>query len=318
MKARPGQPPRSTADPAADAGSRRTPFDWPRDTGHLPRVLAAIELRKRGRQRRRRQAALGSVAALLVAGFVWTATRERSHPPGEVAVPRRTIVSSPERRTLPDGSIVELRDGSRIAFDAHGALRRVVLHHGAAHFQVVPDPDRPFVVAAGGMEFRALGTVFAVQLHPARVEMIVTEGRVAVEPARAPDGPPGPAARDVPTPAPLAIVAAGQQVTLELPGTPGIKPPAVNPLSSAESAQRLAWRVPRLELTDTPLAEVIAGINRHSTVRLELGHPDLAGVEISGILRADNVEPLLRTLADSYGIRAERREPGIITLHKAR
>ncbi len=72
-------------------------------------------------------------------------------------------VSAPERRELPDGSVVDLKPGAEIAVEFTPALRRVTLRAGAAHFAVVKNPARPFVVAVGDVEMRAVGTEYSVQ-----------------------------------------------------------------------------------------------------------------------------------------------------------
>src|SRR6185312_8533669 len=93
------------------------------------------------------------------------------------------VISQPERKTLVDGSVVELRDTAEIAVDYAGPLRRVTLRRGEALFQVAKNPARPFVVKAGGLEVRAVGTAFSVQIDGAAVDVLVTEGRVSVNQA---------------------------------------------------------------------------------------------------------------------------------------
>lgn len=301
----------------AMADSDRTPLDWARHTGRLDRVMEAIALRKQRQRRRRVQTAVGGASALLMATLLWFSLSSARHAAINPAPAAPAVVSMPERRTLPDGSVVELKDGSEIAVDFGGALRRVVLRSGEAHFQVVKNPGRAFVVEAGGMEFRAVGTAFAVQLSSTKVEMLVTEGTVAVERAAVADASSG--TNTVVSPAasePLALVAAGNQVAVKLAAPGVVDLPKVTPLSIAESGEKLAWRVPRLELNDTPLAEAIEAINRHSAVPLQIGDAELGKVGISGVLRADNVEPLLRMLESNYGIQADRREPGKILLRR--
>ena len=51
---------------------------------------------------------------------------------------------------------------------------------GEAYFTVAKNPGRPFVVAAGGVGVRAVGTAFNVRLDSDAVEVLVTEGRVQV------------------------------------------------------------------------------------------------------------------------------------------
>jgi transmembrane sensor len=64
---------------------------------------------------------------------------------------------------------------------------------GEAHFFVEKDPQRPFVVNAAGIDVRAVGTAFNVRIDPAAVEVLVTEGRVRVDPAVPHDDPAAPA-----------------------------------------------------------------------------------------------------------------------------
>jgi transmembrane sensor len=290
----------------------RTPLDWPRETGRLERVLEAIELRKKRAQRRRARLAAGAACALLIASvarYGWEARLPRTVAPPAMAA--RSIIAAPERRALPDGSGAEINPGSEVAVAFTAAERRVVLRKGEAHFQVVPDATRPFVVAAGGMEFRAVGTAFAVQLSGTKVEMVVTQGEVAVDRK---DAPPGSSTTDVP-PATLAVVAAGQHVAVDL-ATRAMVAPLVTPLAPGESDQKLSWRVARLQLNDTPLREVVAAINAHTVTRLELAGDELGSLEVSGVLRVDNIDTLLTMLERNYGVRAERNEAGVAILRR--
>ena len=292
--------------------SERTPLDWPRDTGRLERVLEAIELRNKCVQRRRARLVAGAAFALLlasVARYGWDTPLPSTVAPLTAAA--RSIIASPERRALPDGSVAEINPGSEVAFEFTAAQRRVVLRSGEAHFQVVPDATRPFVVAAGGMEFRAVGTAFAVQLRGAKVEMVVTHGEVAVDRN---DVPSGGSATDMP-PATLAVVAAGHHVAVDL-ATRAMVAPLVTPLAPRESDQKLSWRVPRLQLNDTPLREVVAAINAHTAARIELADVELGSLEVSGVLRVDNIDTLLTMLERNYGVRADRNEAGVAILRR--
>ena len=290
----------------------RTPLDWPRDTGRLERVLEAIELRKKRVLRRRIRMVAGAVSVLLIASIArygWDTRLPRAVAPPATAA--SSIIAAPERRALPDGSFAEISPGSEVTVEFTAAQRRVVLRRGEAHFEVVPDPTRPFVVAAGGMEFRAVGTAFAVQLSGTKVEMVVTHGEVAVDRK---DPPPGASVNDMP-PATLALVAAGQHVAVDL-ATRAMVPPLVTPLAPRESAQKLSWRVPRLQLNDTPLREVVAAINVHTSARLELADAGLGSLEVSGVLRVDNIDTLLTMLERNYGVRAEHNEAGVVILRR--
>lgn len=301
--------PKPAAPPIAPVKWEERPLDWPRSAGQVDQVLAALKLRER-RQRRRRITAATS-AALLMLGGVWFAADFRpatSPPPAVVAAPTYRI-SAPERRILPDGSVVDLQPGAELVVNfssGSAGPRRVELVNGIAFFQVAKNPERPFIVASGGVGFRAVGTAFSVKLSASAVEMIVTEGRVAIdEVAGAPT-----------SPSSVPIVPAGSSAVVDL-----RRPeagPVITATTPADEGSKLAWRVPRLEFNETPLVEVVELLNRQSGNRLSLASAELGRVEISGALRADNIEPLLQMLEANYGIRVVRETDGRIELQRGK
>jgi transmembrane sensor len=71
--------------------------------------------------------------------------------------------------------------------------------------------------------------------------------------------------------------------------------------------EHLAWRVPRLELSGTPLSKALPMFNEHGRVHLRLADPALGRLQLSGVLRADDTESLLRLLEGEFALTAERR-----------
>jgi len=302
-------------------------MDWPAQAGAVDDVLRALDDRLRERRAVRRRAMAAVLAVVFLAGgaarFAWSSSHESVTTPAEVAAAPATV-SAPERQVLPDGSIVELRPGARISVLFTDTLRRVVLEEGEAHFQVEKNAARPFVVAAQGVEFWAVGTAFNVQLDSRSVELVVTEGRVAIDRGNA-TVPPTALAPAIATGVAsggedmrLTTVDAGQRVVVEAAAEKAGADLLAEAMPPDALAARMAWRVPRLELSGTPLAEAIRLINQHSKIQLSLGDPSLASVRLSGILRADNVDTLLSLLAESHGIRAEKRSESEIVLRKNR
>ena len=82
--------------------------------------------------------------------------------------------------------------------------------------------------------------------------------------------------------------------------------PQLLPMTANEMVERLAWRVPRLEFDGMPLGNAVETINRYSRVKLRLVGAEAAKVELSGVLRADNIEPLLIMLEGHYGLNVLR------------
>ena len=87
-------------------------------------------------------------------------------------------------------------------------------------------------------------------------------------------------------------------------------------MPARELAERLAWRVPTLELNYTPLDAVLPVVNAYSTARLSLAEPELGSLQLSGSLRANNLPVLLQILQSSYGVKAEHRPHGEIVLYR--
>ena len=290
--------------------------DWAIKAGVTDEVMLATRLRVR-RRHQRRLAACGLVVILLAGGF-WFSVERPSVWTSKA--PSSAIVDMPQRRSLPDGSIVELKDDSRIYVAFSPAIRRVALLRGEAHFQVAKNKDRPFAVVIGNVEVRAVGTAFSVQRSDGSVEVLVTEGRVTLGKLTAGSrNSEGSAPQKLTTPNTIATLDAGNRAVVDITNLTGPSPlMTIQTVSDSEISQRLAWRIPRLEFTQTPLSEVVKMINEHSQERLSIGDRSLENVRISGLLRANHVETLLRLLNAEDGIHAEYRPDGEIVLTRNR
>ena len=252
---------------------------------------------------------LALAAALVLGLFVW-----RSSSPTAPA-PQKTFLRVNERQALADGSIVELKDGSRLDVRFTPGERRVRLT-GEAHFTVAKNPARPFIVEAHGIEVRAVGTAFNVRVDAAAVEVLVTEGKVRVdESARLAATAPSAAATPLPA-APEVFLTAGQKVLVPLvPSTPA---PVVAAVSTAQIRTALEWQTPRLQFFETPLADAVAEFNRHNPTPLVLADSSLGAVPIGGTFRVDNVEGFVRLLELTVDVRGEPRADGAVVLKRAR
>ncbi|MET0465669.1 MAG: FecR domain-containing protein [Chitinophagaceae bacterium] len=87
------------------------------------------------------------------------------------------------RAILPDGSTVWLNAGSSISYGKtfNDKIREVTLY-GEAYFDVVKQPDRPFIVHAGDINIKVLGTSFNVKSYPGDdlVETTLIKGLVQI------------------------------------------------------------------------------------------------------------------------------------------
>lgn len=251
---------------------------------------------------------IGLAAAATVAVMLWR------HPwDAPVAAPAEAATvadAAVVRRVLEDGTVVELNRGAVLTEHFTPAERRVRLTAGEAHFTVTKNPARPFVVAAQGMDVRAVGTAFNVRLGSAAVEVLVTEGRVRVDDTR-----PGPIAPET-KPALVPELAAGERAVVSL--APQPEPVRIAVLTAGEIERVLAWQHRLLEFNAVPLAEVVAEFNRRNALQLVVADAELAAVRITTSFRSDNVDGFVRLLELGFGAGAERRGEREIVLRKAR
>jgi transmembrane sensor len=88
--------------------------------------------------------------------------------------------------TLPDNSVVTLDPGSSVYYGAEfGSKTREVVLKGSGFFQVTHNRQKPFLVFAGNIVTRVVGTSFTITSNPKNVEVAVLTGKVIVEKAGA-------------------------------------------------------------------------------------------------------------------------------------
>jgi len=311
--------PRSSSEPDTPDEPALPALDWIRDAHAADEVMRDAVIKIRRRRVRRLRAAAAALVVMVTGWLALPLTREHPAPasratPGIVGAPlppaakettSTALVTRPAVRTLSDGTIVELNAGAEIAVGFTPAVRYVTLVRGTAHFQVAKDAAHPFVVRAGNVEARAVGTAFVVQHGPRDVDVVVTEGRVRVTSQVEPD-----IALAADT-LPHAFVDAGLRCVVAPDAAP-----RVEALPPAKLAAELVWRIPQLEFSRAPLHEVIALVNaqaaQHRGIVFEIADTDIREIKLTGVLRADNTEGFERLLETSFHLRLERTPEKIL------
>lgn len=255
---------------------------------------------------RRLATALAAAAALALAAVGWQ-YHLTTQPTAE------TPVGGLQKLDLPDGSVALLNTDSAVRVRYTAGERRILLDRGEAHFTVARNPDRPFVVAVDAVAVRAVGTAFNVRRRAESVEVVVTEGRVAVaslleQGTRSREQDAGNPSSVLSSPSSAVHVAVGEQVTVSLTPAPAAQPPQVDRVASDEMERRLAWQERRLEFDGTPLGEAVAEFNRYNRHQLVIADPRLATRRFGGTFRSDGHELFVRLLEENFGVVAERQE----------
>jgi transmembrane sensor len=150
----------------------------------MPRVPAPAVPAARGRGSRwsvTRWAPWGiAAAALLLLGV--SLSRDRTEP--DLLARPDIVTGASELATvqLGDGSVIRLGPSSRLRVGGRADAREVSLD-GRAFFAIAPQPHRPFLVKTRAGDARVLGTRFELVTRESELELVVVEGRVALEAA---------------------------------------------------------------------------------------------------------------------------------------
>ena len=208
---------------------------------------------------------------------------------------QRTLYATPigkqQRFTLDDGSFIELNTDSKVAVIYEDDLRGLELIQGEAYFDVVPNPERPFVVTAGAGTVTAVGTAFNIQLSSGfapdgTMLVAVTEGHVAVTNTSS--------GHDETVP-----VALGQQARVNELGQ-------VGPVEAADLTLVSAWREKTLIFRETNLAAALVELNRYLPQPVDTSDPSLGNLNVSGTFSLEEPEATLAAIIQAFELQSYR------------
>lgn len=235
--------------------------------------------------RRRLLATGGLLAAASVVGAIGYGANSLR---GRVTTAKGDIRRAP----LADGSAVTLNTDTAIRAAFNDKIRRVELLRGEALFDVAKDPARPFVVMAGDVRVRAVGTSFTVRTHAdGQVGVVVREG--VVEVWRGSSGNP-------------VRMAAAHAVQVAAGGA--LAPTTVG---SVAVDRALAWRQGQIDLDGLTLGQAAAEFARYSDRRIVIDDPAVAALKMTGLFSASDPDGFARAAALSLGLTAIPQADGV-------
>ena len=310
------------ADPRHAAAVQRSAAAWSL-LDRLPESAAAPVHAAATRRRSfwRRSVAIGSLAAAATLALVAIRFARPSAPPLSPVAITPAPASTPRQLTLSDGTVVQLNTGGAVLEQFTAAERRVLLASGEAHFAVTKNPARPFVVRAGNVDVRAVGTAFNVNLQAATVDVLVTEGVVQLNrpPAPVSAGMIAPPAANLPrlTANERAVVSLAPASTAS-PASPVSDSVVVTTATPDDIARALAWQAPLLRLGGSTLAELVLEFQRRSGQRVILADPALASLRVGGRFRADDLAGFTHLLATTLDLEVDHAADGTLVLRKTK
>jgi transmembrane sensor len=246
------------------------------------------ELRTRARVpawhwRRNRTALAAAFAAAISLGvgwFLYGARNASVHNEYIVATNGELVHAT----TLIDGSEVQVATKSAVAVHYSRDLRALELQSGEAYFSVAPNRNRPFVVTAGAVTARAVGTAFTVRQADDRIVVTVTKGVVDVDRAAIGGSANGDKLR----------ISAGNRLSWSAGSEPTLAP--------VDAEEALAWREGRLEYLEEPLGAVIADVNRYSSRQVIINSEAAKTLRFSGTVLTSATEDWLRALPSALPV----------------
>jgi transmembrane sensor len=230
--------------------------------------------------RNRRRFVASGVAALFLgaAGTWWFDWRDQTYV---------SKLGQIRRVKLSDGSSMVLNTASEATVRFDKAHREIELATGEGLFQVVKDPMRPFVVRAGFVSIRAVGTVFSVRTDAQSVDITVTEGIVELVDNSATGG------------GAIRRVAANERATVM--ETSQVQ---VHSMPHVEAERRLAWRDGMVSFAGEPLTTAVQEINRHNRRQIVVDDAALASRPVVGMFRANDPANFATTVATALGVQS--------------
>lgn len=199
----------------------------------------------------------------------------------------------PEVTTLPDGSVVWINAGSKISFRTENNTRAVYLD-GEAYFQVKHDAEHPFVVHAGTIEVRALGTEFNVTAYPGedRVETTLISGKVQVTMAEKPDQSIILDPHEKLTVNSRRVRTKDTSVQTEV--SFEVKP--VHLLPAEMKAPEIIWMQDKLAFQNESFDNLARRMERRYNVHIVIVDEDLKKERLSGIFENEHIQKALKVL----------------------
>jgi len=199
-----------------------------------------------------------------------------------------TDVGDSHTVVMADGSVLHLNARTSVEWTYSSDTRRVNLQYGEALFDVIHDPDRPFIVAASQGEIEAIGTRFNVYYKPTGdVVVTVLDGTVRVQQVQA----------NSPDPIWERTLEVSEEIAYREAGMTS----DVTTLSSA--SERTSWRDGVIVLRDQTLLGLVEELNRYSPQRIAILDPGLNEIRLGGVVSIQDIPETLEFLEETAPVR---------------
>lgn len=242
---------------------------------------------------------LRTVAALLILGvaavlyFAKPVAKTNTYAQRQELKPAKSEIPTRRFINLPDGSSVILNENSIVElgkrFGANG--KREVYLRGEAYFDIIHDPERPFIVHAGKIETTVLGTAFSINsnLEDHKLSVTVIRGRVKVGDTKQVFG----------------ILDPDQQLVLDKNIGKYIQ-------KSVDADAETAWKNEDIYFDEVTLQDVATELSRRFNVPIMFSNESIKKCRFSAtFLKGQNLEQILNVIAEFNQIKFQLKDNAV-------
>jgi transmembrane sensor len=268
---------------AASAENRRA---WEEINGTWEALGRLAPARPRSRARVLAGCIAASIALFFVVG--WGADTLRRLSSDHV-----TGVAELRSLKLEDGSDVSLAARTMLDVVYTDGERRIRLREGEAFFIVAPGDRRPFIVEAGGLEARDIGTAFDVKTGTEATEVAVQEGIVEVTTPK--------------SGLPVERLQAGASLRIDSAGG--------RRRGQLAASQIAVWRQSQLVIDSQSVEAVVDSIRPYFSGTVIVRGDRFARQPLTGVYNLADPIAALRAVAAAQGASVHRLSPWLVVLN---
>lgn len=252
---------------------------------------AEAEAEAEGRAGGRHFPLAASVAAAVFAlAAVITVVGRSSTSPAEILITERGEI---KMEGLPDGSAVNLNSNTQLSIRYKESRRVAEIDKGDVHFNVVSNPDRPFLVKTPHAEVSVVGTSFAVSVRDDVSSIYVTSGNVVA------------GARDM-----RVSLFPGDYVAIDAVGE-------VSAVEAFEEDLALSWREGVARFRGAKLKDVVRELNRHFDKVIAFDAAEIGDRRVTGEFDIQDQAAAVAALALAFDLAADERDDRIVLVRTA-
>lgn len=189
-----------------------------------------------------------------------------------------TAVENVNSYTLPDGSRVFLNMGSRLSFSDNFGENRSVKLRGEGFFEVMSDPENPFLIETGNAIISVLGTSFNVKENQNTTEVLVESGKVQLK-------------KD-PTSTGIILTK----------GDFGKSDKQTESLEINTNVNYLSWKTLEFEFTNKNLQKVIDVLEDSYHIKINIENPDVKDMKLTSTYSQQSIDAILQTICVAFDL----------------